>query len=321
MKLIYIAFLICPFYSLTQQTGIYSNFIFNNYYYNPAVAGSQTVHTANLGYRNQWLGFDNAPTNVNVNINGSLRNEGKIGYGLSLNNENIGLTNATSVYLNYAQHFKIKNDIKFGLGVQAGYLQYRVKLYDAVLADEGDDVLTGSIFSANAFDVNMGFNIYSKKFFVMGAVQHLLGRQLKFTNFNNNLSFHFNTIMGYNFEFKKKNFELQPSLLLKFSDPVPMQWSTMLKGTFKDKYWIGLIYRSSDAIGINAGIKLKERFSIGYGYDYSIGTLRNHNTGSHEVMLSFILTKKKPTLEEEDEKLNNSILEDSKKEITTPTNE
>jgi type IX secretion system PorP/SprF family membrane protein len=201
--------------------------------------------------------------------------------------------------------------MKLGIGVQPGYLQYRVKLYDAVLADEGDQVLTGSIYSANAFDVNVGIHLYSKKFFVMASVQHLLGKQIKFTSYNTNLSYHYNAILGYNFEFKKKKFQLQPSVLVKYTKPIPIQWSGMLKGTYDNKYWLGLIYRSDDAFGVSAGIMIKERFTVGYGYDFSVNGLRKYNSGSHEVMLSFILTKKRPTLDEKDDKLNNSILEEA----------
>lgn len=294
-----------------QQRGVYSNFLMNKYYYNPAVAGSEDVHRANLSYRNQWVGFDNAPVNVTGNVYGSLRNEGKMGYGLSISNENSGLTNATSVYLNYAQHFKLSDKLKLGLGIQPGYLQYRVKLYDAVIADAGDEILTGSVYSANAFDVNMGFNLYSKKFFVMGSIQHLLGKQIKFTSYNSNLQFHYNGIVGYNFRFEKKKIDIQPSVMFKYTNPIPVQWSAMVKGTFDNKYWLGLIYRSDDALGVSLGIQLKERFTIGYGYDFSVKGLRKYNSGSHEVMLSFIITKKKPSLEEEDDKLNNSILENT----------
>ena len=60
---------------------------------------------------------------------------------------------------------------------------------------------------------------------------------------------------------------------------------------------------------------LKERFGIAYGYDYTISKLRNYNSGSHEVMLTFIITKNKPSLEEEDEDLNNSILEEMQKDM------
>jgi len=43
-----------------------------------------------------------------------------------------------------------------------------------------------------------------------------------------------------------------------------------------------------------------------------LSKLSNYQSGSHEIVLSFNLTKEKPTLEEEDDKLNNSILDEMK---------
>ncbi|MBL4862130.1 MAG: type IX secretion system membrane protein PorP/SprF [Crocinitomicaceae bacterium] len=301
--------------ALAQQRAGYSNFLLNDYYYNPAIAGSKNVHVANLTYRNQWVGFDGAPTLMMGNFYGSVKNRGKMGYGVSLISEGTGITQNTTIYLNYAHHFKLTEHIKLGLGIQPGYMQYRVRLYDAQLADQGDEVLTGTVYPASAVDVSSGFNLYSDKFFLMGSAHHLLGKSIQFTSYNSNLQFHYNLIAGYNIKFKKKKFELQPSLMIKYTRPVPVQITGMLRGTFKDKFWLGFLYRTDDAVGVSLGMKVHERFSVGYGYDYTLSKLSNHQSGSHEVMLSFIITKNKPTLEEEDDKLNNSILEDMKKKM------
>lgn len=297
-----------------QQQAVYSNFLMNDYFYNPAIAGSKDVHIANLQYRNQWVGFEDAPSNFTANLYGSFKNNAKNGYGISFTNERAGLMNSTGVYVDYAHHFKLNEKVKLGLGIRPGYVQYRVRLYDAVVADQGDDVVTGSVYSANAFDVNTGFNLYSNKFFLMGSVQHLLGDEIKFTSYNSNLAFHYNLIAGYNIGFKKKKVEFQPSFMLKYVEPVPMQYSAMIKTTFNKKYWFGLIYRSDDAAGLSLGMWIKERFNVAYGYDYSLSKIRKYNSGSHEIALSVIITKKKPSLQELDEKLNNSILDEMNKE-------
>ncbi len=297
---------------LAQQQGVYSNFLMNDIYYNPAIVGSKNVHIANMSYRKQWVGFAGAPTLMTGNFYGSIKNQGKMGYGVSLTSESTGLTQNNTIYLNYAHHFKLTETLKLGLGIKPGLMQYRVKLYDAQLADEGDEVLTGNVYSASAIDMSAGFNLYSDKFFVMASASHMLGNSIQFTTYNSNLAFHFNGIAGYNFKFKKKNFELQPSVMVKYVSPIPVQVTGMLKGTFSNKFWVGLIYRSNDAAGISAGLNIKERFTVAYGYDYTLSRLSNYQSGSHEVMLSFIITKKKPTLEEEDDKLNNSIMEEMK---------
>jgi len=319
-KIIFISALLITANSFGQQRGILSNFLLNDYYYNPAIAGSKDVHVANVSYRNQWVGFDDAPGLIMGNYYGSVKNQSKIGYGVSLVSEKQGLMNNTGVYLNYAHHFKLSEKLKFGLGIQPGYVQYRIRLYDAQLADANDEVLTGSVYSANAFDVSTGFNLYHERFYIMGSIHHLLGKQIKFTSYNSNLQFHFNAIAGYRFKFKKKNFTLEPCAMMKFTEPVPVQLTGMLKGTFHDKYWIGLLYKTDDAAGMILGMKLKDRISVSYGYDYTLSNLRNYQNGSHEIVLSFIVTKKKPSIEEEDEELNKSILEQRQKEMDEKKN-
>ena len=307
--------------SFAQQRAMYSNFLMNDYYYNPAIAGTKDVHVANVAYRNQWVGFNDAPSLMMGNFYGSVKNKEKIGYGVSLLSENTGLTQNTGVYLNYAYHFKLSEKVKLGFGVKPGFMQYRVKLYDAIIADEVDDVLNGSVYSANAIDMSAGFNLYSKSFFLMGSIQHMLGKEIQFTTYNSNLSYHYNFIAGYNFKFKKKDIVIQPSFMMRYTQPVPLQYSAMLKGTFNSKFWVGFMFRDETGLstgssaGVSLGLNVNDRITVGYGYDYTISGLSNHQSGSHEIMLSFVITKNKPTLEEEDDELNNSIMEDMKKKM------
>ncbi len=298
-----------------QQQAVMSNFLMSDYYYNPAIAGSKKVTMANMAYRNQWAGFENAPETLLGSVYGSIKNEGVMGYGISVISDKTGLTQNTGFYLNYAHHFKLNDDIKLGFGVQPGFLQYRVKLYDAQLADQGDDVLTGNILSANAIDLHSGFNLYSEKFFVMGSIQHLLGQNFTLTPYNSSLSKHFTMIGGYNFNLESKDLVIQPSLMLKYASPVPMQFTGMIKATYQGKYWAGLTYRSQDAAGICLGYKLMDRLDIGYGYDYSISGIRQYQSGSHEIVLSFNITPDRPTLDDQDDKLNNSIMEEMQKRM------
>lgn len=312
-KLLYIFSLVVLTQPLfAQQQASFTNFLVNDYYYNPAIAGSKNVHVASMSYRNQWTGFEGAPITLMGSLHGSYRNKGKIAYGAAVISDKTGLTQRTGIYLNYAQHFKLSEKVKLGLGIQPGYLQYRVKLYDAQLADAGDDVLTGNVFSANAIDFNAGFHLYSDKFFVMASGNQILGKQIKFTTYNEGLAIHFSGIAGYNFNVKKK-WVLQPSVLVKYTAPAPLQWTGMIKGTYNKKIWAGLSYRSDDAASICLGYTIKERYNIGYAFDYALSKINSYQNGSHEIVLSFVLTKHKPSLEQKDEELNNSIMDEMRK--------
>ena len=316
--LLLISFLVASVFGFSQQLTGYSNFLMNNYYFNPAIAGSKNVHEANLSYRNQWVGFDGAPVLLMGNFMGSYKNEGKIGYGASVISERKGMTDNASIYLNYVYHFRLSEKMKLGLGIRPGYMQHRVRLYEAILADGGDEVLTGNVYAANAIDVNAGFNLYSEKFFVMGSFQRILGRQIQFTSYNSSLAFHYNTIAGYNYQFKnkkKKQMEIQPSVMVRFVRPMPVQVTGMLRFTYENKFWGGLLYRTDDAVGFMAGMKIRDRFDIAYSFDYTLSGLSNYQAGSHEIMLSFVISRKKSSLDDEDDELNKSILEEMQKDI------
>lgn len=315
--------------SFGQQQFVFTNFLLNEYYYNPAVAGSKDVHFANVGFRNQWAGFEGAPLTMYANFYGSYKNQMRHGYGASIVADRSGLVQNTGFYLNYAYHLKVSDKFKLGFGIKPGYLQYNVKLYDAQLADPGDDILTGNVLSVNAFDFNAGLNFYSKEFFVMLSMRNLFTDVFKFTSFNAGLARHFTLISGYkwlvnkkkqpekdeegNVIKRKKDIELMPAVMLNYVNPVQPQVSVMLKATYDKKYWAGLTLRTQDAIGVALGLKIKNRWEIGYAFDYSLGKIKDYNFGSHEIMLTFQTTSKKPSLEEQDEELNNSIFDENKK--------
>jgi len=316
MRLIFAISIVLLFQGIgsAQQQIVTTNFLMNNYYYNPAIAGSNQQNVANISYRNQWVGFEDAPVSIMGNYYGSFKNQGKSGYGVSLISDKTGLTQNTGIYLNYAQHVRLSDSIKLGVGVKPGFIQYRVRLYDAQLADKGDEVLTGNILSANALDLQTGFHLYSNKFFFMGAIQHVLGKGIKFTSYNAALAKHFTLIGGYNFQLKQKDIVIQPSFMLKYVKPIPAQWTLMLKGTYQGKYWAGLTYRSQDAAGLCVGYNMNKKLSVGYAFDYSLSGISQYQNGSHEIVISFVTKSKKP-LVDEDEELNKSIMEEMQEKM------
>ncbi len=307
-------FVVLLFVSFGQQQSIFTNVLANPLHYSPAYVGSTNYHEVSFFNRSQWVGFKDAPRNFYLNFHGSFKNRAKHGYGVQILSEQTGLLSRTGIYVNYGYQIKMSKKWKMGLGVRPGFVQYRIRLYDAVVADAGDPIFTGNTYSGNAFDVNAGFRLYSDKFEFSGGIDHLIGKDLNLSSYNQNLQFHYTLMTSYKFQFRK-NWELRPAVLFRYTKPVPSQLSILAQLSYKDKFFGGLNFRTNDAIGIFLGIRLKNRLSITYGYDYSYTKIRKYSAGSHEVGISFIITKNRPSLEEEDDKLNNSILEDLQKEI------
>ncbi|MCD6068476.1 MAG: putative rane protein [Bacteroidetes bacterium] len=294
-----------------QQLGIFTNYLLNDYYYNPAVVGAKDVAIANLSYRRQWTGFTDAPVSYMGSVYGSVKNKRKVGLGGTIIGDKSGLLQRTGGYFTYAYHFDLTKKLRLGLGISAGFLQYRIKLYDVRVIDNGDDMLTGNVLSSNAFDANSGFYLYHEKFFVGVSGNQLLNYKLPFANSNSRLKPHMYGMAGYNFKFgsgKVKKNELQPSFMVReANNNVNIQGDLSLKYTYNKAFWIGAMYRTETAVCALVGFNYKDRFNVAYAYDYALNRINQYSMGTHEFWLSYTITKKKRSLSEEEEALDNSV--------------
>ena len=56
-----------------QQIAQYTQYVFNHFSVNPAVAGSKDCLDVRLGFRKQWIGFPGAPTTGWASLHGYIR--------------------------------------------------------------------------------------------------------------------------------------------------------------------------------------------------------------------------------------------------------
>src|SRR4029078_9381943 len=68
-----------------QYEPMFTQYMFNETFINPAYAGSHENISASVLDRNQWVGIDGAPKTQTFNIHGATGNR-KIGLGLSILN-------------------------------------------------------------------------------------------------------------------------------------------------------------------------------------------------------------------------------------------
>ena len=72
----------------------------------------------------------------------------------------------------------------------------------------------------------------------------------------------------------------------------PFQFDLNTKGIYKEKYWLGVSYRYSNAIVALAGLNYKN-LSFGYAYDYTMTDINAYSSGGHEFFLALKVHKKK----------------------------
>ena len=302
--------------NIAQQLPINTNYVLNNYAFNPAVAGSKPHTVVNINYRNQWVGFQDAPKTYMVGLYSAIGKQKKVAIGALVNSDNAGLLSRTSGYLTFGYHIKLNKSYKLGLAVSAGMVQYRIKLYDAKVADTGDDLLTGNILSNNVFDSNGGLYLYSDKLFFGLSTYQYIGNKITWKDSQSNLSQHMYATLGYTFKLSNK-ISLQPSTLFKFNKPTPIQPEFSMRMIYKNIFWIGGSYRNNESASALFGVTIKDKLTIGYSYDMILSKIKSYTTGSHEIMLSYQFIKPKKKLDADEQELNdidNSIKSKLKKQ-------
>jgi type IX secretion system PorP/SprF family membrane protein len=290
-----------------QQLPLYSQYMLNGFLINPAEAGSEGYTSVNLTAREQWVGFSQAPrthalsaqtrilrksyisksTSVRRKIRRPSRS-GKVGVGGYIFTDQNGITNRTGFQFTYAYHLQLEEQ-QLSFGLSAVGFQFKIAEEDIIVYQENDPLLTGTEKVLFIPDFNFGTLLTARDYFVGFSIAQLFQSSLKFgkTNYENfRLLRHYYLMGGYKFDFAN-DFMLQPTILIKSTaqnlNQVQMDINARLY--YRDDYWIGLSYRTSDAMVIMAGIKF-DQYYFGYAFDYSLSSIRKHSLGSHEFMLA-----------------------------------
>jgi len=285
----------------SQQLPQYTQYMFNEFVMNPAVAGRNNYWEAKSNNRYQWVGITDAPRTYILSLQGPFKNL-KMGIGGTIFTDIVGPTRRTGFNMSYAYHIKLNSTYKLSFGVNAGVLQYSVDGSKITPHDAGDPIMSPNYQSALAPDLGAGAYLYSNKLYVSLGFPQIYQANLKFfgdqVTKNSTLAMHFYGLAGYKFNIGN-DFILEPVVLVMSTDPVqykiPMKINGGLKLSYQNKVWIGANYRTNDAVSALVGYMFNEWLMFGYSYDYTITPLRKYNSGTHEVMLGlrFLPPKKK----------------------------
>jgi type IX secretion system PorP/SprF family membrane protein len=276
--------------SFAQQEPMLSQYMFNGLFLNPAYAGSHDNFSATLLGRKQWAGFNGAPNTVIASVDGPLLDH-KMGLGLILSNDQIGVTCQTDVYANYSYHIKTSDFGHLAFGLKAGFSQYTARLSDLKYWDAEDVVFMGNRNSAWLMKAGFGMYYYTPRFYAGLSIPSLLAydpqRNFSFdVNQSSQVRKHYYLTSGYIFNLSP-DFMLKPSVLLKYETAAPLQADINLNLLYKNRFWLGASYRTGDAVVIIAEVQATKRFRIGYSYDWTLSEMNNYSSGTHEVMIGY----------------------------------
>ena len=307
-RLLYIVLLIIPGNLVHgQQLPIYSQYLFNKFLINPAVAGSDGYTSFNLTARQQWVGYSGAPRTFSVSGQTRLlkrsyilkhtrvkksvyrpKSDGKVGLGGSVFSDKNGLVQRTGFQATYAYHMWLQNETQLSLGLAVTGYQFKIDEKALVFEDPDEPWLNSDLIHGIFVpDASFGIYLLNSKYNVGFSADQLFQAAAKigseaYDNFK--MSRQYNLFASYNFS-HGPYMELQPSFLFRMSEQLKPQADIGLTYIHDQIFWGGLAYRTSGAIITNIGVKYEKMF-FGYAFDFTLQEIQRVTYGTHEITIA-----------------------------------
>lgn len=278
-----------------QQLNTSSFYELSPVLHNPATAGSRQHAFVGGSFKKQWSSMPGSPQTGLVYGQTFLPNM-RLGLGGYLYHDVTGPTSRTGLQLAYAYHIPVAEKSSFSMGLEARFQQLRfdrAKLQAALGGIDPVVTATGNRYKA---DAGFGIAFTSPALQVGAAVSQLV--QTKYDLYDaggtaasqSRLYRHYYLHGAYTWA-PDESTRLIPNALLIYLPNAPMEIQTGLRVMHNDLFWYGLGWRARQGWMLSAGFKLKEKFSIGYAFDFYNAPLNTYEKGSagHELLLHYEL--------------------------------
>ena len=289
MKKLVIIILVCiaGINAWSQQIPPMSQYVYNRYLINPAATGITKDFPVAFTYRKLWAGISESPTVYYLTGNSTFFNS--MAAGAKFINYQAGPLRKTGAELTYSYHFELNSDLNLSLGLSGLLYQFDLKKSELNIEDPDDPVFAGTekMFVP---DASFGAYLYADDYYVGLSVPQLFNRNIDLKSDNvlqEKQVRHYYLFGGYSYKIDK-DFELDPSLMVKFIEAGLYQIDINVHTRIKDIFLAGISFRSSDAIILQVGFNYKEML-FGYSYDITISGLNAATFGSHEIQLIYTL--------------------------------
>lgn len=272
-----------------QHTPLTSQYLFNGLVINPAYAGSRDALTANLTHRQQWVGFDGAPITQTLSVHAPVA-KSKVGLGLMLYNDHIGVSNETGLMSNYAYRIRMPKG-KLSLGLGAGFSILRANWNEVALQQSDDQSFAGVTRGAIRPNFSAGGYYYTSNWFVGGSLPFILVHRYEPGGQGYSLDQEKADAQpmitgGYIFPITSE-VKLKPSTLLRYRLESGVQADISGNLIVKDKVWAGVSYRTGDALIGSVEVLPTPQWRLGYAYDLGLSRIGPYHAGTHELLLQY----------------------------------
>ncbi len=288
-----------------QQKPFFSQYNLNKFLLNPAVAGGSGLSSIGLTARQQFVGFENAPTTFALTGQTRILNDSyilrkmrirkdanqasrfsNVGIGGMIYSDRNGIVSRTGAQFTYAYHLNFNNNYQLSMGLSAAAFQFKMDDSGVPVVDNDDPVLLANKKQFWVPDATMGIFLTNNEYYVGAAMTDLFGSYIKLGNDpvleDYRTARMYNVMAGFRYNLNN-DFRIEPSVIMR-TTKFDFQVDLNTRLYYQRVYWFGVSYRTNKTIVSMVGININSLY-FGYAYDASLSSLRTYSSGSHEIMM------------------------------------
>ena len=266
-----------------------SLYMFDPLLINPAYAGTQAQLSATAIYRNQWVNFPGAPKTFTATAHSGFR-KSRVGVGLIVGRDEIGIHGENSLYLVYSYKMPIsrysKTTVSFGL--QGGFNDLKSD-YGKLDPKSPNDVFFGKVDRNLSWNFGAGVFLRGEKFYAGISVPYGLNNKvvdLQDIESVAQQNRYYYLSGGYSHQVSPV-VKIIPSTLIRFQEEAPLSFDVNLLTVLYDVVGFGVSYRIIDSIVGLFELQINDNFHVGYAYDFTTSAMSKYSNGTHEVMINY----------------------------------
>lgn len=280
--------------AVCQQDPQYTHYMYNMSVINPAYA-TDTPGVINFGglYRAQWVGSVGGPTTGTFFAHTPLTN--RLEGGISIVHDEIGdVVKETNAYADIAYVIPVSETNKLAFGMKAGATFFSTNFNGFVYSDPLPDAAFAENLSKTFPNIGVGAFYFGKNYYVGLSSPNLL----KSKHLDNNSGIvtagaeelHLFLTGGYVFQLND-NLKFKPAFMTKSVAGAPLSLDLSANFLINEMVEIGGAYRWSDSYSMMISFNISNDLRVGYAYDKTISNLGKFNSGSHEVIMLYDLSR------------------------------
>ena len=290
-----------------QQLPLFSQYLYNKFLINPAVAGSDGYTSVSLTAREQWVGYAGAPRTFSFSWQTRMlkksfilkqtkvkraiyrpKSDGKVGFGGYIFSDKNGLIQRTGFQVAYAYHMWLQKNTQLSFGLAFTGYYYKIDETQINFEDPNEPWMNNNLRRGIFVpDLTFGAYLLNANYSLGFSADQLTEASAKiggpaYKNFS--MSRQYYLFGSYDFSLSS-NTIIQPSFLLKMSEQIKPQADIGATYIYNQGFWVGLAYRTSGALIANIGVKFQNMF-FGYAYDYTLQEIQSITYGTHEITVA-----------------------------------